>query len=299
MNNPKVLVLMAAYNGEKYIEKQLDSIFAQKGVDVEVLVRDDGSSDRTVEIIRAYEEKHALKWFSDKHLNVNKGFFELMRHAKDYDADFFAFADQDDVWDEDKLAIGANAIKGLAVPALYYCGQRLVDEDLNFIEDHVLNKERSLKTRFVLSDFAGCTGVFNRALLEEVIKYEPEYMLSHDTWILRVCLGIGGEVVVDSCSHMDYRQHGGNSIGLRHNLMGNLRQVRQYLYVYKVQEVTQELVKGYGERLVAPYKDLAEWICGYQTNKSYRDKLLDKANVDFCNRGLNLTYRLKILLKRL
>lgn len=90
---------------------------------------------------------------------------------------FFAFCDQDDVWDKDKLKIAVNSIKGLQGPALYYSGQRLVDENLKFIENHELNSNRTLKTRFVLSDFAGCTGVFNKALIDEIIKFEPKYML--------------------------------------------------------------------------------------------------------------------------
>ena len=71
-------------------------------------------------------------------------------------------------------------------------------EILNFLSNHELNDKRTLITRFILSDFAGCTGVFNRELLNAVIQYEPQYMLMHDTWILKVCLCLNGKVFVDT-----------------------------------------------------------------------------------------------------
>ncbi len=295
----RILVLLATYNGEKYLRQQLDSIFAQEDVSVSVLARDDGSSDKTQQILEEYAAGHALEWYTGEHLNVKLGFFDLMKKAAARDYEFYAFSDQDDVWDEDKLRTGVDAIKGSLGPALYYCGQRLVDENMNLIADHELNSERGLQTRFVLSDFAGCTGVFNRALLQEVVGYEPGYMLMHDTWILKVCLGLGGKVVVDPRAHMNYRQHGGNTVGLKRSFSGYMRQVGQYLNEYMVEPQMTELILGYGDRLVSPYRETAEWVCGYRKNRKYRKKLLDKRNIDFCARGLNLTYYLKVMLNRL
>ena len=295
----QILVLMATYNGEKYLRQQLDSIFRQKDVKVQVLVRDDGSTDGTVQILDEYAEKGHLEWYTGEHLNVQRGYFDLMKKASDTDFRYFAFADQDDVWDEDKLAVGISEIEQFNCPALYYCGQRLVDADLNLIGDHELNSERSLQTRFVLSDFAGCTGVFNKELLDRVAAYKPEYILMHDTWILKVCLAVGGEVVVDPRMHMSYRQHGGNSIGLNRGLRSYLKQVYQYLYIYDVESQMKELAKGYSGEMVSPYKEICDWVCGYRTDRKKRAALLDRKNIDFCAKGLNLTYKLKVFLNRL
>lgn len=295
----KILVLMATYNGEKYLQEQLDSLYAQQGVDIFILARDDGSNDSTQKILEENSKTHKLTWYQGEHKNVSKGFFELMQKATKLEYDFYAFCDQDDVWDSDKLKIAVTAIKNEDNSALYYSGQRLVDENLNFIEDHRLNDERTLKTRFVLSDFAGCTGVFNRILLNEVLKFEPEYMLMHDTWILRVCLALGGKVVVDSEPRMNYRQHTGNTLGLGHSLGATLKQVKQYIYEYQIERVTKELVRGYGDRMIPEYEKLSAWICGYRENKEYKKKLLDKSNVDFCKRGLNITYWLKVNMNKL
>lgn len=295
----RILVLMATYNGEKYLKEQLDSIFAQKDVDVTVLARDDGSSDETTTILDDYSKSYQLSWYSGKHLNVSRGYFSLMQKGADRDFDYYAFSDQDDVWDDDKLSVGIAAIADMKVPALYYCGQRLVDGDLTFIANHKLNKDRSLSTRFILSDFAGCTGVFNKALIREVVSYKPAYMLMHDTWVLKVCLALGGAVVVDPNPHMSYRQHGGNAVGLGRSLPAYFKQVKQYLNEYKVEPQMRELIKGYSGRMVSPYNKIAEACCRYRTDRQSRKLLLDRSTADFCAKGLNTTYRLKVFLNRL
>lgn len=297
----KVLVLLATYNGEKYLQEQLDSIYEQKGVEVSVLARDDGSSDCTCEILEKNKKEHNINWYTGMHLNVQKGFFDLMQKAKEFDVEYIAFCDQDDVWDSDKLYIAVQNLKkyNTNLPALYYSGQRLVNEKQELIANHELNKNRTLVTRFVLSDFAGCTGVFNKALLNEVIKFEPDYMLMHDSWILKVCLCLGGNVCVDSEPHMNYRQHGGNSVGLGRSLPAYLKQVKQYLNEYQVERQMHELLRGYESYMVAQYKEIAIMICEYRKHRSYKRKLLDKRLINFYNRGLNLTYDLKVLLNKL
>ena len=298
----KVLILMATYNGGEYLQEQLNSIYAQVGVDVSILVRDDGSVDDTHEILEKNVSSHKLEWYSGKHVNVQKGFFELMKKASlKKEFDYYAFADQDDVWDPDKLLIAINALeKNIKnVPSLYYCGQRLVDHNLKFIADHCLNEKRTLLTRFVLSDFAGCTGVFNQRLLLEVVKYEPEYMLMHDTWILKVCLALGGNVFVDPEPHMSYRQHGNNTLGLGKSFKSNLKQFKQYLCEYHVEPQMKELLKGYQNDMQTDYLNLAKDICNYRKDWKCKMKLLDTRNINFFNRGLNLTYKIKVISNKL
>lgn len=297
----KILVIMATFNGEKYLTEQLESIFNQEKVAVSVLVRDDGSKDKTCEILNSYQAQNKLQWYTGKHLNVKKGYFDLMKKAADYDVDYVAFSDQDDVWDSDKMFIAVQFLDRLdsKKPALYYCGQRLVNENLNFISNHTLNRQRTMVTRFVLSDFAGCTGVFNTELLHEVIKYEPEYMLMHDTWILKVCLCLGGQVLIDPDSHMNYRQHSKNTVGLGRSIPAYLKQVNQYLNEYHVELQMAELIKGYGDRMVPEYKKLANDICQYRENPYLKIKLLNKKYINFYSIGLNITYDIKVILNKL
>ena len=296
-----VLVIMATFNGAEYLEEQLNSIFSQKNVNVTLLVRDDGSEDRTIDILNKYKKEYDLNWYSGKHLNVARGFLDLMDKAKDINFDYIAFSDQDDVWDLDKLSVAIEQLDTVPKdkPALYYCGQRLVDGKLNLIANHKLNAERSLLTRFVLSDFAGCTGVFNKTLLSAVTEYHPKYILMHDTWVLKVCAALGGNVIVDPEPHMSYRQHGNNSLGLGNSFKDNIKEVYRYIYKYNVESQMRELLRGYGSKIVSPFKELAVDICGYKQSIKAKKKLLDKNRVDFCKTGLNLTYELKIILNKL
>lgn len=295
----KALVLLATYNGEKYLQQQLDSLYNQNNVDVEILARDDGSTDSTLNILRSNSINHNLHFYTGSHLNVAKGYLDLMRKAESSDAEYYAFCDQDDVWDSDKLSVGIKTVMNIDKPALYYCGQRLVDANLKLIANHTLNKQRSLHTRFVLSDFAGCTGVFNKELLRKVNEYAPNYVLMHDTWILKVCLAVGGKVIVDPAVHMCYRQHGGNTVGLGRSLPAYLKQVKQYLNEYKVQPQMEELIRGYDTQIIPEYRRIADACCNYKKNRVDRDFLLDKKNFDFCSKGLNLTFYLKIMINKL
>ena len=92
-----VLVIMATYNGEKYLPEQLESLFRQKGVKVSILVRDDNSKDGTQALLDEYQNAGKLIWYTGEHLNVQKGFFDLMKKAEQQESDYIAFCDQDDV----------------------------------------------------------------------------------------------------------------------------------------------------------------------------------------------------------
>lgn len=292
---------MASYNGGKYIREQIESLLAQSEVSVSILVRDDVSEDNTIEILEEYRKSGKLEWYTGIHLEVAYSFYSLMEKARDYKVDYFAFCDQDDIWDREKLKIATLKLNGSvdSGPALYYCGQRLVDERLNFIEDHRLNDRRSFPTRFILSDIAGCTAVFNRDLLEKILLYRPDYMMMHDTWILKVCLALGGDVIVDPEPHMDYRQHGENAIGLKHDFISQIRRAKQYIWEYQVEKQMHELKKGYGNLIVDEYETLICYVCGYKENRNFRKRLLDKTYINFYDKGLNFTYDLKIRLNKL
>lgn len=302
----KVLVLMATYNGEKYLQEQLDSLYAQKGVEVSIIVRDDGSSDGTIEILKKNSENHNIEWYANGHLGVKYGFYDLMEKAYASANTYIAFCDQDDVWDEDKLCTAVNAIKQNAqknsdgdIPCLYYCGQNLVDSNLKFLSGHELNKSRTIYARFLLNDAAGCTEVFNFALLKEIVKYKPEYMLMHDAWIVKVCLGIGGNVIVDTNAHMSYRQHGGNVVGLKHDLVSKIKTAIYYINEQDVESQMKELVKGYDKSLTSDYKEIVNDVLNYKKSSKSRKRLLNKDKFFYGERGLQLVYWLKVMLGKL
>ena len=292
--NHTVTVVLATYNGEKYLREQLDSLLAQKGVKVSILVRDDGSKDGTKRILDEYQEKGMLTWYTGEHLNVQKGYLDLLKHSGE--TDYYAFSDQDDVWDDDKLLIAVTELDELPQdkPTMYYCGQRLVDENLKLISIHKIASDRSDHTNFLISNVAGCTAVFNKKLVDAVNKADPEFILMHDSWLFKVCLALGGSYYADSSAHINYRQHGNNVAGLNSGLKGKIKQAKRYIDVFEIQKQCVELLNQYSESMTDEYKIFTTMIVNYRSNKR---KLLNE--IDFKNNGLNAIIKIKILLNKL
>ena len=95
---------MSTYNGEQYLEQQIVSVLNQENCEVELLIRDDGSTDKTMDIIRKYSSLYNVDYYCDYNLKSAKSFMHLLNNC-DKKYDYYAFCDQDDVWDKDKLCI--------------------------------------------------------------------------------------------------------------------------------------------------------------------------------------------------
>ena len=124
-----ILVLMSTYNGEKYLKEQIDSILAQKNVEVTIRVRDDGSTDGTIRILEEYQKCGKLNWYSSTNMGPAKSFLDLVYNAP-LKYDYYAFCDQDDYWKEDKLYKAIERLEHFDdKPALYHCELEIVDEN--------------------------------------------------------------------------------------------------------------------------------------------------------------------------
>ena len=127
-----VQILLSSYNGDKYINRQIDSILCQKDVEVHLLIRDDGSTDQTRQIIKKYEKKYPfnIKVVLGENIGWKKSFFTLLKLAGDYD--YYAFADQDDYWYEDKeiSAIDVMESDSIICPKLVQVDYVTTDECL-------------------------------------------------------------------------------------------------------------------------------------------------------------------------
>lgn len=215
----RICVMMATYNGEKYIREQIDSILAQESVEVELLVRDDHSTDSTLQILREYAADGRLRILEDDvHLGAAGGFMKLLYNAGP--CPWYAFADQDDVWLPDKLIRAIDAIRSFDVPALYCSNQILYrggrEEGLRF--DKAPNY--TLANSICGNSLSGCTMVMNRALRDEIADegHRPSAgilsLRMHDVWVLLSALVLG-EVVYDEWSGIRYRLHEANTVGIR------------------------------------------------------------------------------------
>ncbi len=294
-----VSVVMATYNGEKYLQEQIESILSQSNVNVSLLVRDDGSTDKTTFILDNYQTKGLLKWYTGEHLGVQKGYLDLLKHAPV--ADFYAFSDQDDVWDKEKLYTAVSYLCELPSekPAIYYCGQKLVDENLQFLSEHKIATNRSPHTNYLISNVAGCTAVFNLKLTELINSKNPLFILMHDSWVFKVCLAMGGSYYADTHSYINYRQHGGNVVGLNPGIRGKIQQAKKYIEKFKIQKQMQNLLACYGEEMTPDYKMLTQKLCDYDKSFWSRIRLCVNRDYDFKSLPLNIIVTIKILLGKL
>lgn len=221
----KIQILMSTYNGRKYIRTQLDSIVAQDVEEKVLLIRDDGSTDDTIEIIEEYQVEHTwISYYKGENIGVQRSFLELMSLA-DETADYIAFADQDDEWLPDKLSRAVQCLEEMRkegdlsqdVPLLYCSDKQIVGRDLeplNVTVSRVVRKV-SFGNALVQNICTGCTAVANRPLIDLIKRYppkKPEYIAMHDWW-LYLTASCFGEVYYDQEAHIRYRQHGGNTSG--------------------------------------------------------------------------------------
>ena len=208
---------MSTYNGQKYIKEQIDSLLRQKGVKLNLIIRDDGSMDDTLRILSEYELAHPnIIVIREINCGAEESFNRLCRYAlKTTSSDYYAFCDQDDVWDEDKLEIAVSKLENFdaSKPNLYFSNLKMVDNELHFIRNFFkdvevfTDKDKALVQIFTY----GCTCVFNHKALEAYCGIDKNKVL-HDNWIYALCVYFGN-VIYDPTGHILYRQHGNNLSG--------------------------------------------------------------------------------------
>jgi len=217
--DPKVAILMSTYNGEKYLVEQLESIAAQTHKNWVLYVSDDGSSDSTIQILSKYQDewsKHRLFIQQGPSKGFAANFLSLATNSKIH-ADFYAYSDQDDIFETNKLerAIKSLKEKSLLVPALY-CSRTILINDLNknIGESPNYKKPPSFENALTQNMASGNTMVFNNATRELLkrIKY-PEEIVYHDWSTYLLVTGCGGTVYYDTVSTVRYRQHDDNQLG--------------------------------------------------------------------------------------
>ena len=216
---------MSTYNGERFLREQLDSILSQEGVEIILWVRDDGSKDNTCQILSDYAAKHKnIEWKACENVGFVKSFSALVRMAADSDsnADYFAFADQDDIWMPQKLATACKALatKDDSKPNLFTSNSMQVDAEGHELEPFHKGPEPKFRKGNVLvfGTEQGCSMVFNRKAVEIYTEHEPS-LTWHDRWMYHICYFLGS-VTYDHQPLFYYRRHEKNA--LANNKAGGL-----------------------------------------------------------------------------
>lgn len=297
----KVQVLLSTYNGEKYIKEQIESILNQKEVEVSLLIRDDASSDKTIEIIGKLADKNNnIIYYKDENLGPARSFMDLLYKSGEYD--YYAFADQDDIWRKQKLISAINMLKEKEnEPSLYMSALEVVDENLNLIETKKINGNLSFEGEMIRNFATGCTMVLNKKLCDIIKQYNPSYLIMHDSWITRVCYAVGGNVIIDDNSYIKYRQHTGNVLGYKDE--GFQKMKRQFNIAFKNNismrvNIAKELKKGYYKMLTNEAKEVVDNLINYQEDKKAKKWLLHNKKFRTNNLKINTKMIIAILLNK-
>ncbi len=257
-----VAILLATYNGARFLPELLDSLLGQTCTDLCVFVHDDGSTDGTTDVLNDYRQRHSeqviLLDYPPQGGACNN-FFSLIEHVE---APYYMFCDQDDIWHKDKVEKSLRAIQqeeknDPALPYFSYCNLRIVDAAGRVLHDDFWNTcqlypemYRTLRHR-VSFTIPGCTIMINNRAKQVRGDYSEAFM--HDGWFMVRTLAEGGKVIPVNEALMDYRQHDTNTVGVEccrknRTLLYKLRHLR-FLYQQHVKTYRMLHAAGYGSVL--------------------------------------------------
>lgn len=220
---------MATYNGATFIAQQIESIQKQTHKEWSLIIRDDGSSDETIEIIKSYAKKDPRIHLLDsdkKNLGPKNNFSELTEYAFRKGYDYYFYTDQDDIWEPNKITAFLNRIDsesnldGSQTAILVYSDLSAINESGDTINPslseykgihHVTSDP--IKTLLIHNFITGCSMACNHALLATALPI-PDEAIMHDWW-LALCAATYGTIVHIPTPLTRYRLHGENSIGAR------------------------------------------------------------------------------------
>lgn len=222
----KIVILLSTYNGEKFLDTQLDSIARQTvDAEIQIVARDDGSADGTIDLLRLWQNRLNISIIRGKNVGPKNSFLKLLAAAPE--AEFFAFCDQDDIWLPNKLKAAVLQLKNQPtdIPLLYFSNLILVDKNGNDLHDTYLKEtpKINLGTLFVRNPAAGCTIVFNQPALDMWKKSQIYATTLHDTLMTRICY-LNGKVIYDPHSYIHYRQHDANFAGREKSFRKRMKQ---------------------------------------------------------------------------
>lgn len=278
-----ILILCSVYNGEKYLNQQINSILHQQGVITYLIIRDDGSSDNSLKLLNELyiENPNRIRIIAGKNLGCSKSFYTLLLEAtKETKFSYVAFADQDDVWMKDKLVRAVEKLRlyGSDSISLYSSNLLVVDKNLNVLGKMWPERTNySIGNSLIESYAAGCTVVFTNGLLRFFLQHLPGSFQYHDKWLFHSCL-LFGNLIYDENAYILYRQHGNNVEGAGFTLKDKIKHFLYSISQIKKQNYKEEeavkLLSVYSNELSDEQLELLEIIAYYRNDIKKRLKFL-------------------------
>lgn len=226
--NSRVDVIMATYNGERFVGEQIESVMKNEGVNVYLHIFDDGSADRTLEIIREYAGRYPSRIYVEENaqnLRVTKNFLSgiqrVMEH--EHEAEYFMCCDQDDVWDPDKISRTLKRMHqmekrfGTDRPLFVFTDAQVVNESLtelksSFYKSQHYQVHKTDPAHLLMENKCiGCTTMINRSFAPYLWEL-PDHARYHDWWLALIAASFGNISFLPRCT-LRYRQHSGNVVG--------------------------------------------------------------------------------------
>lgn len=309
-------ILLSVYNGEKFLKEQIDSILSQSCTDWHLYIRDDGSRDSSVNIIKQYSQDFCSKiFFLDDYLG-NIGILQSYNVLADYvirnsSSQYFMFSDQDDVWHKDKIMltyIKMKSIENKGVPCLVHTDLVVCDAKLNTISPTMWRYQKlnpkicSFTNYLVQNNVTGCTILVNRNLLVKAFPI-PKMAIMHDWWMAMVAAGFG-VIDYEEKPLIYYRQHSSNTLGAKSY---SLRHFFEKIFVDKLlfksiyQKITQSqqflniMGSDLDKRFLLPLEAFSQILC---KNKIKRVYILWKNNIFMQDKMKNIGLVLTIFLTK-
>jgi glycosyltransferase involved in cell wall biosynthesis len=233
---PTVHVLLATYNGARFLDAQLQSLAEQTWKNWTLTISDDGSTDGTLEIVKKFAaaSEQKISVIEGPRLGSTQNFFHLLQSTQVHEnSNLFAFCDQDDIWLPQKLSKAVSAYRVHTAPSqpFLYCGRTsVVNAELKPLGMTDLPRRGLTFSNALTQNIAsGNTMVFNHALTLLMLKVNPLHSVWHDWTAYQVATGCGGVVAFDPIPMLLYRQHGANVIGSKDGLLSRLLRVGSLL----------------------------------------------------------------------
>ncbi len=299
-----VQVLLSTYNGTTYLKPLMESLRAQDYPDIEILVRDDGSSDGTINLLQEYALSSLnITITGGENLGAARSFLKLLEQSSPT-ADYVAFCDQDDVWLKDKISRAVEFLDRCPneIPALYCSRFTIVNENLKFIKySDIPKKGLSFRNALVECLIWGCTIVINQSARQILLRELPRYVRMHDAWVYLVVSAFG-VVLYDEESRILYRRHARNAsmipLTFRDRILIRVRQFLRYGNKQSVVRQAEEFRRIYGSFVPTESEQVLERFL--ESRKHFRDRFRYALTCDVYHQSAlgHLMLRFLIVLNR-
>lgn len=257
-----VAVLLATFNGEKYLREFLDSLRAQNYKDFCIYVRDDGSSDATLDILTAYENELDIRHLhGGERLGAFQNFFQLLQVSGN-DHACYMLADQDDYWYPDKIERAWQAVGDCSEDIILYCTRlEYADAKLNSLGFSKIPRMLAFENAVVENIASGCTIAVTWRVKRNLVIPDARYSIAHDWWLYLYC-SAAGKVIYDERPSLQYRLHFSNTIGATTSRLKELkRRIQRHIKNEHIfLHLSQQFLLCYGHALSQQHRDLLQNI---------------------------------------